>query len=160
MGYWRWEHGKEFIFVSTATRVAQGEWLQQFTGIIDDGHRCSNKFASRWRSSPDYRLERRYIRRYAAADLRKHCPCATCREKRDADAGADGGAGKPKMLPVLSLQEARPLRVEHMRPLETMRITSRFPMATTRVFSLLDSYWTSALWNNAKSNTRTDIGLD
>ncbi len=53
-------------------------------------------------------------RRYAAADLRKHCPCATCREKRDA--GADIGAGKPKMLPVLSLQEARPLRVEHMRP--------------------------------------------
>ncbi len=43
--------------------------------------------------------------------LRKACPCATCREKQKAD------AEKPKgLLPVLTMAEAAPLRIVRMRP--------------------------------------------
>ena len=49
-------------------------------------------------------------REYTAVELRKACPCATCREKQSA-------APPPvHQLPVLSLAEARPLRVEGMTP--------------------------------------------
>lgn len=56
-------------------------------------------------------------RRYAAAALRAACPCATCREKRSAEE-SKAAISKPKssLLPVLSLQEARPMAIEHMRP--------------------------------------------
>ena len=52
--------------------------------------------------------------RWTASELRKMCPCATCREKRRAD-------DVPKkvgslLLPVLSAAEAKPLRIESMRP--------------------------------------------
>ncbi len=49
--------------------------------------------------------------RYTAAKLRKHCPCATCREKHGAKTNST-----PLALPVLSLAEAQPLLIEHMRP--------------------------------------------
>lgn len=56
-------------------------------------------------------------RRYTAAALRAACPCATCREKKSADKTAPvGGSSKVAMLPVLSIQEARPTAIEHMRP--------------------------------------------
>jgi DUF971 family protein len=42
--------------------------------------------------------------------LREHCPCATCRAKEHEPPPSPG------MLPVLSPQEARPLRVLGMRP--------------------------------------------
>ncbi len=55
---------------------------------------------------------------YTAGELRRACPCATCREKNSQDttklAVAKGLKGS--LLPVLSAQEARPLTVEHMRP--------------------------------------------
>lgn len=48
---------------------------------------------------------------YPLAELRDHCPCATCREKRKAE------EQKPAaLLPVLSLAEARPLRLVSMKP--------------------------------------------
>lgn len=59
-------------------------------------------------------------KRYSAAALRKACPCATCREKNEEP------ASKPKTLPVLSLQEARPLSVEHMRPVGNYAYNVRF----------------------------------
>ncbi len=43
-------------------------------------------------------------------ELRSRCPCATCREKRAAPPQPAG------LLPVLSAAEARPLKVEGMRP--------------------------------------------
>jgi DUF971 family protein len=50
------------------------------------------------------------IREYTPRELREACPCATCREKRNAP--------PPPMteLPVLSPQEARPLSVASMKP--------------------------------------------
>lgn len=48
---------------------------------------------------------------YRAAQLRKICPCATCREKNKSAESA-----KPAALPVLSLAEAKPLSIERMRP--------------------------------------------
>ena len=46
-------------------------------------------------------------RSYGFGELRKGCPCATCREKRKAP---------PKLLPVLSAVEAQPLKVLGMKP--------------------------------------------
>lgn len=44
-------------------------------------------------------------------DLRKVCPCATCREKRNAE------ANKPKsLLPVLTKSEAAPIQIARMQP--------------------------------------------
>lgn len=45
--------------------------------------------------------------------LRTACPCATCREKKRA---AETAPVKPKTLPVISAAEAKPLRIEAMRP--------------------------------------------
>lgn len=51
--------------------------------------------------------------RWTVFQLRKACPCATCREKKRATVEAPP---KPTMLPVISSAEARPLRIESMRP--------------------------------------------
>jgi DUF971 family protein len=45
------------------------------------------------------------------AELRSACPCATCREKRAQPAPPAGGG-----LQVLSLAEARPLKIASMTP--------------------------------------------
>jgi DUF971 family protein len=50
-------------------------------------------------------------RRYTCAELRDSCPCATCREKHGAQ--GDGPAGG---LPVISLDEAQPLKIQTMKP--------------------------------------------
>lgn len=50
--------------------------------------------------------------RATAAELRKSCPCATCREKH-----SDGETkSNPMMLPVISMAEAQPLNIRSMRP--------------------------------------------
>lgn len=47
---------------------------------------------------------------HSPRQLRDACPCATCREKRD--------AGPPvSLLPVLSPEETRPLTVTGMKPI-------------------------------------------
>ena len=56
-------------------------------------------------------------RRYTASALRTACPCATCREKKSAVSKPPAGSNvKGALLPVLSIQEARPTSIEHMRP--------------------------------------------
>ncbi len=50
-------------------------------------------------------------REVRVGELRKVCPCATCREKRAQPAEPKGGG-----LPVLSLAEARPLKIAGMKP--------------------------------------------
>lgn len=50
--------------------------------------------------------------RWRPTDLRKLCPCATCREKKRQPAAPSA----PRMLPVISAAEAKPLRIESMRP--------------------------------------------
>ena len=48
---------------------------------------------------------------YPLAELRRHCPCATCREKHK------GEDQKPAaLLPVLPLAEAAPVRIVAMKP--------------------------------------------
>ncbi len=49
------------------------------------------------------------IREYAVRELRDKCPCATCREKRSAPPPATS-------LPILTPQEAAPLRITAMDP--------------------------------------------
>jgi DUF971 family protein len=50
--------------------------------------------------------------KHQPADLRKACPCATCREKKRGD-----DEPKPRgILPVLTIAEAQPLAVQRMRP--------------------------------------------
>ena len=66
-------------------------------------------------SQPDEeRLEIRWsdgqVRRYLVHDLRDACPCATCREKRNEP------PPPAAMLPVISPEQAQPLRITGMQP--------------------------------------------
>ena len=59
-------------------------------------------------------------RRYSFRELRDACPCATCREKHS-------GQNQPAtLLPVLSADEAQPLRVEGMKPVGAYAYTIAF----------------------------------
>ncbi len=49
-------------------------------------------------------------RSYLFSELRDKCPCASCREKRSQPPAAS------TLLPVLSAAEARPLKVQGMKP--------------------------------------------
>ena len=51
-------------------------------------------------------------REYAFRELRDACPCATCREKR-----SEPQQAASSLLPILSPEEARPLKVQGMRPI-------------------------------------------
>jgi DUF971 family protein len=53
---------------------------------------------------------------WTAGELRKACPCATCREKQRGEEATQSSSKGPMLLPVLSAAEARPLRIESMRP--------------------------------------------
>jgi DUF971 family protein len=50
------------------------------------------------------------IREYSFRELRDNCPCATCREKRNAPPPS------PLQLPIVSAAEAQPLRIAAMKP--------------------------------------------
>ena len=50
------------------------------------------------------------VREYSLRELRDKCPCATCREKRNAPPPS------PLQLPILSAAEAQPLRITAMKP--------------------------------------------
>jgi DUF971 family protein len=50
------------------------------------------------------------VREYAFRELRDKCPCATCREKRNAPPAS------PLQLPIISAAEAQPLRITAMKP--------------------------------------------
>ncbi|MGB7323461.1 MAG: DUF971 domain-containing protein [Rubripirellula sp.] len=56
------------------------------------------------------------VTRWATPQLRKACPCATCREKKRGEAEKADAKGKFAGLPVLSAAEARPLTIQSMRP--------------------------------------------
>ena len=54
---------------------------------------------------------------WTATQLRNCCPCATCREKKRGDEKKRAEKGKQlTVLPVLTTSEARPLRIESMKP--------------------------------------------
>jgi DUF971 family protein len=50
------------------------------------------------------------VREYTFRELRDRCPCATCREKRNAPPAS------PLQLPIISAAEAQPLRITGMKP--------------------------------------------
>ena len=50
------------------------------------------------------------LRQYRVPELRDNCPCATCREKRQAP------PAPTTSLPVISLEETQPLRITKMEP--------------------------------------------
>jgi DUF971 family protein len=56
------------------------------------------------------------ITRRTAAQLRKACPCATCREKKRGESSKQSEGKLAISLPILSKAEAQPLRVESMSP--------------------------------------------
>ncbi len=56
------------------------------------------------------------ITKRTAAELRAACPCATCREKKRGESKEGEDPKRPPGLPILSKAEARPMRVESMRP--------------------------------------------
>ena len=52
------------------------------------------------------------VREYSFRELRDKCPCATCREKRN----APPAQLSPLQLPIISAAEAQPLRITAMKP--------------------------------------------
>ena len=52
------------------------------------------------------------IRRYFVAELRRECPCASCREKARAAAEKP-----PELLPVIANPQGEPLTIVQMEPL-------------------------------------------
>jgi DUF971 family protein len=50
------------------------------------------------------------VRQYSLRELRDLCPCATCREKRNAP------PPPPTQLPILTEAQIRPLRITAMKP--------------------------------------------
>lgn len=65
------------------------------------------------------------VSRWTAAQLRKECPCALCREKKrgeEKQAVSDG----PMMLPVLAAAEAKPLAIDQMKPIGNYAYNVRF----------------------------------
>lgn len=50
-------------------------------------------------------------REYAISELRQNCPCASCRERRNAPPPS------PLELPVITAQEASPLKITKMEPM-------------------------------------------
>jgi DUF971 family protein len=50
------------------------------------------------------------VREYSVRELRDKCPCATCREKRNAS------PPPATQLPILSAAETEPLRIAGMKP--------------------------------------------
>jgi len=70
-------------------------------------------------------------RRYRFGELRDICPCATCREKRNAPPPS------PLELRILSPQEAQPLRINGMRPVGNYAYSIDFSDGhDTGIFSL------------------------
>ena len=57
---------------------------------------------------------------YRVRELRDACPCATCREKRNAL------AADPLALPLLSKVELEPLRIQGMKPVGNYAYTISF----------------------------------
>ncbi|MCL6502597.1 MAG: DUF971 domain-containing protein [Pirellulales bacterium] len=57
-------------------------------------------------------------RRYTVKELRDHCPCASCRERR--------AAATTPLLPVLTAAEARPLSILGMEPVGHYAYSIRF----------------------------------
>jgi DUF971 family protein len=49
------------------------------------------------------------VREYAVRELREKCPCATCREQRNAEPA-------PTLFPIVSEADIRPLRIAAMKP--------------------------------------------
>jgi DUF971 family protein len=52
------------------------------------------------------------VREYSLRELRDKCPCATCREKRN----APPPTLSPFQLPTISVAEAQPLQIAAMKP--------------------------------------------
>jgi DUF971 family protein len=51
-----------------------------------------------------------HVRDYSFRELRDKCPCATCREERNAPPPS------PLQLPIISEAQAQPLRIAGMKP--------------------------------------------
>ena len=60
---------------------------------------------------------------YGLPELRAACPCATCNEKRRQ---RESAPPNPRLLPVLSEAETRPLTVESMSPIGSYAYGIRF----------------------------------
>lgn len=60
------------------------------------------------------------VHRYAPRELRDACPCATCREKRNAP------PPPPTQLPIISESEMAPLRIVGMKPVGNYAYSIKF----------------------------------
>lgn len=80
----------------------EGEGMVMPVGIVREGE---SRIRIQWSDGKENVWE--------AWDLRKLCPCATCKEKKGGEKKLEIGKG----LAVISMSEARPMRIEGMRPI-------------------------------------------
>lgn len=81
-------------------------------------------------------------RQYTVKKLRDACPCATCREKRNQVLDAPPPtAGQGFSLPVLSLQEARPLTIQGMQPVGSYAYNIQFSDGHSTGIYTLEQLW-------------------
>lgn len=66
-----------------------------------------------------------HVSRHTAIQLRKACPCASCREKKRSGKEKDNDH-RSAALPVLTAAEAKPLTIEGMRPVGTYAYSISF----------------------------------
>ena len=71
-------------------------------------------------------------REYDVEDLRRKCPCATCREKR-----REKESAPPPMLPVIAPEETQPLTISGMQPVGNYAYSIQFSDGhNTGIFAL------------------------
>ena len=76
------------------------------------------------------------VRQYPVAELRKRCPCATCREKRQQKTET--------LLPVLSLAETMPTQIQEMRPIGNYAYSIAFSDGHDTGIFTLEFLWSFA----------------
>jgi len=74
------------------------------------------------------------VRRYSVRNLRDRCPCATCRETH-------GATTTPNLLPVLRIEETRPLRIVAMKPVGNYAYGIHFSDGHDTGIYTLDYLW-------------------
>jgi DUF971 family protein len=81
-------------------------------------------------------------REYRVTDLRAACPCATCREKRNQVLDASPpAAGTGFSLPVLSMEETRPLTISAMQPVGSYAYNIHFSDGHNTGIYTLEQLW-------------------
>jgi len=92
-------------------------------------------------------------REYDVDDLRKKCPCATCREKR-----RESEAAPPALLPVIAPEETLPLTITGMEPVGNYAYSIQFSDGHNTGIFALELLQQLGNESTADNHSKTDRG--